>query len=220
MLLFTGDVASANRLWNVDSDEDDLLRLLRVDPICQGTGTLWRRDSFIRSGMWNEQLRLWQDIELHLRAFSGKFRYAKRMDLPPDVFIREGDTSLSRGAYQSREKLESRAMVARSAVAILRENARVELIPEVRHYCSSVVIGAVRANFRDLAREVREWGEREGVLSSHDSRRLRIIENLRTTRLDRIPFFREVSNKQAQAFVAKSSLGQVPYRNLDVATAI
>ncbi len=209
MLLFQDDARTADRLWNVDTEEDDLVRLLRLDPICQGTGTLWRRDSFRRSGMWDEQLRLWQDIELHLRAFAGGYRYAKRLDLRPDVFIRETDASLSRGSYQSREKLESRSAVARRAVATLRQLGRAELVPQVRYFCSSVVLGAIGTNNFDLAREMREWGLREGVLSPREARGLRFAELFRASRLDRIPAVQRMRDQLASAFSAKSTLGRI-----------
>lgn len=70
MLLFHGDVGNADRFWNVDNGEDELLRFLHLDPICQGIGALWRRDSFVRVPMGDERLRILQDVELHLRAFA------------------------------------------------------------------------------------------------------------------------------------------------------
>ncbi|MEO7684325.1 MAG: glycosyltransferase, partial [Gemmatimonadaceae bacterium] len=209
MLLFQGSIDKADRIWNIETGDDDLLRVLRMDPICQGTGTLWRRDSFIRAGMWDEHLLIWQDIELHLRAFGGKYRFVKRLDLPPDVYIRETDTSLSRGSYHSREKLESRALIARKAVALLRQNGRPELIPEVRHFASSVVLGAAAAGNLDIARETRRWGERDGVFSRAESWRLRFAELSRASRLDRVPAIRRLRDNLALAFQADVSLGQV-----------
>ncbi|MEO5580206.1 MAG: glycosyltransferase family 2 protein [Gemmatimonadaceae bacterium] len=209
MLLFRGEPGTADRLWNIDTGEDDLLRLLRLDPICQGTGTLWRRESFARVGSWDETLRVWQDIEFHLRAFTARCRYKKRLDLPPDVYLRETDSSLSRGGYQSREKLESRALVARSAVALLRERGRAHLVPHVRYFCSSVVLGAAASNNLDIAREMRSWGVREGVLTRSDARRLRFAEVARRSRLDRLELVRRVRDDLARSFHAPSTLGQV-----------
>ena len=209
MLLFEGSVHNADRLWNVENGEDDLVRVLRMDPVCQGTGTLWRRDSFIRAGMWDEQLKLWQDIELHLRAFGGGYRFVKRLDLPPDVYIREMDTSLSRGAYHSKEKLESRAAVARKAVALLRASGRPELIPEVRHFASSVALGAAASGNLDIASNTRAWGEREGVFSRSEARRLRFAELARVSRLDRLGAIRRLRDELSSGFQAKVTLGQV-----------
>jgi glycosyltransferase involved in cell wall biosynthesis len=209
MFVFSGDPRNADRLWNVESGEDDLIRLLRLDPICPGTGTLWRRDSFVRVGMWNEQIGMWQDIELHLRAFAGEYRFVKRLDLDPDVYIRETQASLSRGEYQSREKLESRAFVVRRAVPLLRQAGRSELVPHLRFLCAGVVLGAARSGNLDIARELRKWAERERVLTSGESWRLRFAEFCRASRLDRIPLVRKVRERLAQSFRTQSSLGQV-----------
>lgn len=209
MLLFHEKVEDAERLWNIDTGEDDIVRLLQLDPICPGTGTLWRRDSFVRLGMWNEYLSIWQDIELHLRAFTGPYRYVKRMDMKPDVYIRESVASLSRESYDSPEKLESRAYVVRAAVALLRECGKANLVPEVRHLCANVAFGAARAGQLDFARRLRTWGELEGVLGPVDSRRIRFAELCRLSRLDRIPAIRQMRDRMAGSSQPRRTLGTV-----------
>ena len=208
MFVFSGNARDANRLWNVDTGEDVLLRLLRLDPICQGTGTLWRRDSFVKAGMWGERIRIWQDIELHVRAFAGQYRFARRLDLRPDVYIRETEASLSRGEYHSREKLESRATVVRRVVAVLRHAGREALVPEVRYLCSSVILGAVASGNLGIARDLRAWAEREKVLTASESWRLRCAELCRVTRLDRIPVTRWVRDKLAKPLRGSSTIGR------------
>lgn len=208
MWLFKGSPHNADRLWNVDSSVDDLVRLLRLDPVCQGTGTLWRRDAFQRVGMWDERLLLWQDIELHLRAF-GTASYVKRFDLPPDVYLRETNASLSRGNYQSREKIESRAEVTRNAVQLLKEIGRRDLLPEVRFFCSSVVLGAAASGNADVAREMERWAVAEKVLTSSDVRRLRLAELYRISRIERLSIASGIRDRILERFVAPSTLGQV-----------
>ena len=68
---------------------------------------MWKKESFIKAGMWSEHLLLWQDIELHLRALLQHVMYVKRFDLQPDVFIRISDVSISRTGYQSLPKFLS-----------------------------------------------------------------------------------------------------------------
>jgi glycosyltransferase involved in cell wall biosynthesis len=207
MFLFRGNPEDADRLWNVETGDDDLIRLLRLDPICQGTGTLWRKDAFVRAGMWNESLSVWQDIEFHLRAFAGDFHYVKRFDLPPDVYLRESDSSLSRGSYQSREKLESRAAVTRMAAQVLRASRRADLLGEVRYFCSSVALGATGSNNLDIARDIRQWGLREGVLTSEEARALRTVELARISRFDRLERGRRIREAVARRFSAPSTVG-------------
>ncbi|MBZ0097708.1 MAG: glycosyltransferase family 2 protein, partial [Taibaiella sp.] len=116
MLLFKKKVDDLKLLWNIDKAEDDLLRVLKGDAICQGTGTLWKKQSFQKVGMWNEELKLWQDVELHIRSFLFPVRYKKRMDMDPDVYLRISDDSLSRVSYHSEPKLHSRIKVYKYAI--------------------------------------------------------------------------------------------------------
>lgn len=210
MLLFETDPNKADRLWNRDTGGDDLLRLLRLDPVCQGTGTLWKKESFIRVGMWDESLSVWQDIELHVRAFAGNYKYEKRFDLAPDVLLRETASSLSRGGYQSREKLQSRAIVARRAVELLRTHERADLIPEVRYYCASVILGAVSSNNMDLARDLRSWGAAEGVLTLSESFRMRLVQTARHLKLDRISAVKGLLTDMTKVFQTASTVGVSP----------
>lgn len=111
MLLFKKRLNDTNLLWNVDKDEDDLMRILTNDPTCQGTGTLWKKSKFVEIGMWREDLRIWQDMELHIRSYLWPVKHAKRMDLPPDVYLRLSDDSLSRIGYHDLPKVKSRVEV-------------------------------------------------------------------------------------------------------------
>jgi glycosyltransferase involved in cell wall biosynthesis len=217
MLLFEGNADSARRLWNVDTGEDDLLRVLRMDPVCQGTGTLWRKDSFMQMGMWNESLRLWQDIELHLRAFSSALNYSKRFDLPPDVYIRETGSSLSRSGYNSREKLDSRAEVARKAVEVLKEK-RADLLHEARFLCSSVVLGAGASGAHDVADATRRWATSEGVFTVGDDSRLKLWLLVHRLRLSRLPLAGTVLRPLLSPFHVKTTVGQVHVGADDVGT--
>ena len=68
MLMFKQEPDDLKLLWNVDSKENDVERILIGDSICQGTGTIWRKTSFVKIGLWDERLNLWQDIQLHLKS--------------------------------------------------------------------------------------------------------------------------------------------------------
>jgi glycosyltransferase involved in cell wall biosynthesis len=121
MNLFKQHINDMNKPWSIDKKEDDLHRLLIVDPVCQGTGTLWKKESFIAVGMWREDLMIWQDIELHIRSLLWPAKYIKRMDLLPDVYLRITDNSLSRGGYYSEPKVRSRLDVFSYAVKTIAE---------------------------------------------------------------------------------------------------
>ena len=214
MLLFQTDVSKASHFWNVENGQDDLLRVLRLDPICQGTGTLWRADSFKRLGGWNEDLKIWQDIELHVRAFTANLRFMKRFDLSPDVYLRESVGSLSRGDYQSRDKLESRASVVRLALGSVRRAGKPEMIREIRFLCSSVIFGAATAGHLDIASELRSWAAREGVLTGDEISRLRFAEFTRSSRFDHFAPVRRIRDALMRVFVIEPTLGKVAFTSV------
>jgi glycosyltransferase involved in cell wall biosynthesis len=69
-----GDV---NLLWNKDTGEDDLVRLLKVDVPWQTTSPIWRRAAFAKFGAWDEEALSAQDWEFHLRAVAAKLKYER-----------------------------------------------------------------------------------------------------------------------------------------------
>ena len=101
MLMFKRERHDMNLLWNIDKEGDDIERLLFGDGVCPGTGTIWKKESFVRIGMWKEDLGMWQDVELHLRSMLEGLKFAKRFDLPPDIYLRVSDVSISRTGFHS-----------------------------------------------------------------------------------------------------------------------
>ena len=51
MLLFKEKPDDLKLLWNIDKPADDIDRILQGDAVCQGTGTLWKKSSFVDIGM-------------------------------------------------------------------------------------------------------------------------------------------------------------------------
>jgi hypothetical protein len=79
-----GDLAL---LWNTDTQEDDLDRLLHLHDVpWQTTSPIWRRQALSHLGDWDESLLRWQDWEFHLRALIKGFKYQKFAT--PDCFWR------------------------------------------------------------------------------------------------------------------------------------
>ncbi|EFQ79229.1 exopolysaccharide biosynthesis protein, sugar transferase [Algoriphagus machipongonensis] len=96
--LFQEKVSDAKFLWNIDHEkESDLTRFLRMDALWQTSGAIYERTFLIHLNGLNSSRMFWQDYELHLKALISTENYRKFFDLPPDVFIRDGDkSSLSR----------------------------------------------------------------------------------------------------------------------------
>jgi glycosyltransferase involved in cell wall biosynthesis len=155
MLLFKSKPDDLKVLWSQENGRDDLLRILEGDPICQGTGTLWKRSTFMEVGMWRVDLRLWQDIELHIRSLLWPVTYKKRMDLIPDVFLRISDISLSRTGFHSLPKLKSRIQVFHFAAKRLTATGKMNFYKEsLAHMGKSIYVSAVNSNFFTEAAEL------------------------------------------------------------------
>lgn len=79
-----GDLAL---LWNKDTQENDIDRLLHLHDVpWQTTGPIWRRRALDHLGSWDENLLRWQDWELHFRALIKGLNYKKFTK--PDCFWR------------------------------------------------------------------------------------------------------------------------------------
>ena len=56
---------------------DDLTRFLRFEAPWIITAPIWRRESLLQLGLFDEALLSWQDIELHVRALCAGCRYLR-----------------------------------------------------------------------------------------------------------------------------------------------
>jgi glycosyltransferase involved in cell wall biosynthesis len=89
-ILFQEEPIEKGFYWNIDTDEDDLSRFLRMDALWQTSGPIYKKEFLIKIGGFKENLLFWQDYDLHLRCLLKKGIYLKFFDLPVDVYIRDG----------------------------------------------------------------------------------------------------------------------------------
>lgn len=196
--------------WNIDKPEDELTRQFRQDSIAQGTGVLWRRESFVRIGMWDLELMLWQDIELFFRAYIQGYRYRKFFDLPPDLHNRINPTSLSRGQFFAPAKQWSRVRVAKRVAAMLRKNGQTSRLPELRYMVAEIVFGASRSKQVRLATSFLLWAVREGAVSLGEAWRIAIVLGLYSSQLTRLGPARRLVEAQQRSFSGHGTIGQIP----------
>jgi glycosyltransferase involved in cell wall biosynthesis len=214
MLLFKQRPDDMRLLWNIDKDIDDIDRILWGDAICQGTGTLWKKSSFVDIGMWDASLLLWQDVELHLRSLLKPLRYAKRMDLRPDIFLRESDVSLSRTGFHSYPKFRSRLKVLTQTLQQSADRGVLEKhFSGLRKMFLDILSNAARAGYAAEIRELLAMNRRYGFMDSGLERKINLYSWLRKTRLDKLPVLSGISRRSLEWPVKGpvSTLGQVPY---------
>lgn len=85
-MLFRHQPGDTNLLWNADTGEDDIDRILAHDHPWQTTSPIWRRTAIERVGEWDETLLTGEDLELFLRGLILNLKY-QRFE-PPDCFWR------------------------------------------------------------------------------------------------------------------------------------
>ncbi|HEU4633803.1 MAG TPA: glycosyltransferase family 2 protein, partial [Flavisolibacter sp.] len=214
MLLFRQKPDDMGLLWNTENGEDDLHRLLVGDPICQGTGTLWKKEAFVKAGMWKEDLMLWQDVELHIRTILKGCTYKKRLDLLPDVFLRVSEVSLSRTNYHSLPKLQSRIRVFKETTLTIARQRRFDQYKKgLHHMATNLVTSAIRSSYFDDAREIIAFCVEQEVFSAGEKKFFTYYLNIRKLKLNKVPFLMHMIDKRIKSLHngQKHYLGTVPY---------
>ncbi|MFZ4680574.1 MAG: glycosyltransferase family 2 protein [Flavobacterium sp.] len=89
-LLFVDKPFSNGFYWNIDNEENDLARFIKLDALWQTSGPIYKKEFLLKMNGFKEDLLFWQDYDLHLRCLLKKGLYLKFFDSPVDVYIRDG----------------------------------------------------------------------------------------------------------------------------------
>ncbi|MDP5078195.1 MAG: glycosyltransferase family 2 protein, partial [Nonlabens sp.] len=88
---FSKKLGDEKMLWNKLNEHDTLhenvLRFLNQDMPWHTTGVLWKKTFLLKIGGWNQDLKAWQDWELHVRALTQE-PLLKLVPTMPDSFYR------------------------------------------------------------------------------------------------------------------------------------
>jgi hypothetical protein len=211
-LTFRAHPGDDNYFWNVLTAEPDLDRFLQLDSPWQGTGPMWKRESFIRVGGWAERLACWQDVELSLRCFEKGMSYRTRYDLPPDLFIRRGDgTTVSSAALRSPEKLASKREVLARALSLSQIRAEGWNGSAAKVLASTVIMDFARGRAPGAAVSLASQNRKNRVFSVTDW--LIILCGIAAhSRVGRhLPGSASVQRIVAGYFGSQSTIGRVKY---------
>ena len=140
----------AGFLWDDEENPSSWLSsLFTMTPPCQSSGPLWRKSDFVKIGGWREDLKVWQDIDLHIRAHRQGFRFEPVKDAQPDILLRLSPDSISHVGFHSAAKVHSRWLVAES---VMTTYTKEELTSEEMKAFQTMVLGVFfnAASLRDL----------------------------------------------------------------------
>lgn len=219
MLIFNKERHDLNVLWNIDSEEDDLQRMLIGNPVCQGTGTLWKKESFVKVGMWHEELKLWQDVELHIRSFLHPVKYVKRLDLQPDVYLRLSEESLSRTNFYSAPKMKSRAYVYEyTCDEIVKKGQLGNYRDGLRVMGFDVLLSSINSHRFDLAKELTQHMYENGIMTEQELGIIKQYKQARKLKLYKIPVLFSPLVKKVKNIVADqaTTLNKIKWENSSV----
>lgn len=214
MLLFKKEPGDLNLLWNVDKPENELSRQLKGDAICQGTGPLWKKISFKKVGMWNEELKLWQDVELHIRSFLYPVKYKKRLDLRPDVYLRISEDSLSRVGYHAAPKLKSRVKVYIYALEEITKRGLLHQYSEgLRIMGIDVIVSLIKGRLHKEAGKLIGTSSDYGVFDKSEAKQIKHYMYASMVRLYKIPALFKYVNTKVTSMVAEPdvTIGKIKF---------
>lgn len=205
--------------WNIDKpNEDDLLRMFKQDGVCQGTGPAFSKEAFLQVGGWGESLKVWQDVDLFFRLYIQGYRYKKFFDLRPDVQIREYSGSISRSDFFSSQKMESRFRVLQQAVDLLHEQGLVDLVSHAKYMTAELVIGSIRSNQYNLAKQILGWATRKSVFASSEAHVLKRYYWVRKLRMSKFSSIEEGLQQELDILrCVESTIGKIPISEPSVA---
>ncbi len=187
--LFRDQPGDLNLWWNIDNGRPLLERQFHQDAICQGTGPVFRKESLLRAGGWDESLALWQDIDLFFRMLIQGYRFKICFDHPADLHIRRNESSLSRGNFFDRRKQVSRVRVLQTALDLLRRSGMSQWVRESRFMLAEIFSGAARSRQFDLCRSVFDLAREHGVFINSEERLLQAYLQTYRFRFYRFPLW-------------------------------
>jgi len=213
-LMFSKQPYDLNLWWNIDKTTPEIVRQFHQDAICQGTGILIKKSSFIKVGMWDESLLIWQDIDLFFRLFIQDFQYKKFFELLPDLHNRTNHPSLSRSNFFTIEKLDSRKRVLINAIRNAKKHGKNYLLPEAKYMLAEIISGLARIKKFKVAFELLQWGKNEGVVTNTEFLKLKIYIVYFRAKIYKLSFLRMVADSIRNQFSVENTLGKLTYRKI------
>lgn len=179
-----------------------LTGLFTSSPACQGSAPLWAKQPFVDLGGWREDLNVWQDIELHIRAYSRGYRFEKVPTAHPDVFLRISPDSISRVDFFSEPKMQSRLTVIQSVMEWFEPEDFTESEQNgFQHMIMGVFEHTLNLRKWNLAQSIGENCEGLNFLTKSQRRWMQTKTTLHKLRLHRLPLIGPcIENKTKKLF--------------------
>ena len=84
-----GDINLIHNTYTENNSRKEYLNLFLKGINCFSVAApLWRKEALVKLGGFNENLQLWEDPELHIRALANKLKFKVNQDDYPDCYYR------------------------------------------------------------------------------------------------------------------------------------
>ena len=180
-------------------------------PPCQSSGPLWTKAALDKVDGWSEDIQVWQDIDIHQRAYFSGIRFEPAKTTEPDLLYRIHDESLSHNRFHSLPKLKSRVRILHDALQHATEHG----VDPHEQTCLARMTWSVFRNACNL----HDYSAADGIIKA--SRPIRSISSpflsrwrmASTIRMHKVPFIcRRMENVAERLFPrGKRTILTTPY---------
>jgi glycosyltransferase involved in cell wall biosynthesis len=206
---FTSTPEKPECLWNVDNNEDDLHRFLKLDSVWQTSSVVWRKEAVLLLGGFDVRLHCWQDVDLHVRALMAGPKYEKFLDSSPDIlYRRQNQSSISQQQIHSREKLQSRKLILEKAHYMA--DGRPWMIRELRWMASSIIASAANGHRFNNAYYILAGAWTRKIFNKREVLDLIKLLLVHQFRLERIPTGRKLKQRITGRIIWQDNICKIP----------
>lgn len=209
MLMFYELPEESTLLWNIETNEPDLLRFLSLDSVWQTSGPIWKKNAIEKIGGFTEDLACWQDVDIHLKALIADLKYEKFYSLSPDVFYRQHKTgSISQNEISSPAKMNSRLKVFTTHSLQLIGSVDESGLQRLKYLGQNVTNGAIKSlNYR-VTFKILSFGIKYRILTAGFALKSSFLMLLMALRLYKLPFVKAFINKAMKKGKLENGIGK------------
>ncbi len=212
---FTAIDETPDYYWNINTDEPDVDRFMKLDAVWQTSSVLWQRDFLLRIGGFDPQLACWQDVDIHLRALLTKnIRYKKFFDETPDMYYRRHDmNTISQQNIRSREKLLSRKIIIQKLMKLLKDPE--QDLSKLQFMVYNVILSASGSPYFNIAIRILWDAFLQKIISLKDSFNLFKIILFKKSKLYHFPGIKNKLFKMSEQYIADNQVCKVPIQQIN-----
>lgn len=123
MLIFHKRPGDTTYLWSDYIGTDALSQFLRLQSPWQTTGPIWKRNTILKIGGWDEEVLTWQDWEFHIRALIKGVSY-KIVNTLPDCFLRRDEYERISAGDMRLDRLYAKLKLFEKVIRILPKSEK------------------------------------------------------------------------------------------------